>query len=352
MTIETPVKQNQYFNTLQALRAIAALSVMFGHILHEVGVTNAKRGLGAFKFDHFNFPYWSGVDIFFVISGFIMVYTSANLCAKPYGWKKFLVKRFKRIVPLYWFYTTAMIVLVLLVPSLLDKARPDFMHYLTSYLFIPYDRAAGGIKPILSLGWTLNYEMFFYIVFAFLLFFSRPKLLKIISVVFIAMALSHYVWPSDLTVIKFWTSPIILEFILGAWIAHLYMGGVRIAAYWRWILSALAVFTYFGFAFIPMDILVMAPRILPAVIAVCLVVAFTLPENSTKIRVWHGLKLLGDSSYSLYLAHPFFIGGVAVLAMRFNFSAVFQMVLSVLVCVMGSYIAYKIIEKPMHRKLN
>jgi exopolysaccharide production protein ExoZ len=308
--------------------------------------------LDAFSFDHYNFPYWSGVDVFFVLSGFIMVYTSAKLYATRGAWKIFLVKRFKRIVPLYWFYTSLMVAVVMIVPSLLDTARPDWMHYLTSYLFIPYEREAGGVKPILSLGWTLNYEMFFYFVFAALLCCARSKLIKIISLIFVALATTHYFISPDMAVIYFWTMPIILEFIVGAWIAHLYMNGVRIHVLWRWVLLAFAIALYIGYAFIPQDWMAIAPRIIPAIIAVCLVASFTLPSDSMQIRVPKILKSLGDSSYSLYLAHPFFIGAIAVLTLRFDLNPYVQMGTTVIISIIGSHIAYLIIEKPLSKFLN
>ena len=104
--------------TIQALRAIAALLVVFGHAAHETEAIGPRVGLPAIDA---SFMYWGiGVDIFFVISGFIMVHTSADLFGRPGVWRIFLARRIARIVPLYRLLTSILLIGGLIAPQLLS----------------------------------------------------------------------------------------------------------------------------------------------------------------------------------------------------------------------------------------
>ena len=100
----------------------------------------------------------SGVDLFFVISGFIMVYSSEDLFGARGAWRTFLTRRLVRIVPLYWLTTAITIPLMSLTV--------DWQSLLGSYFFIPYRAPSNAIVPLHGVGWTLNLEMFFYVIFA------------------------------------------------------------------------------------------------------------------------------------------------------------------------------------------
>src|SRR5262249_39672775 len=142
-------------DSLQALRAVAALSVVLYHI--------DFIGRGAF-----------GVDIFFVLSGFIICHVTAA------DRQHFLLKRLIRIVPLYWARTLVVCALALAAPRLLQTTSDSWMGLLKSLFFIPYEKESGRVYPVLFLGWTLNYEMFFYVVFSIALAL-RPALAPLLS---------------------------------------------------------------------------------------------------------------------------------------------------------------------------
>ncbi len=139
------------FSSIQTLRALAALSVLFYH------ESSTKFTVGAV-----------GVDIFFVISGFIM--GTIGYRETPLD---FMMKRIIRIVPLYWLVTAA-VCLVSLIPGVFHQFSCDLPSLLQSLFFIPYVNQAGHIEPLMVPGWTLNYEMFFYAVFAVGLAIRRP----------------------------------------------------------------------------------------------------------------------------------------------------------------------------------
>ena len=150
--------------SIQILRAVAACLVVFGHALHETADISARTGRPPLNVNVID---WGiGVDIFFVISGFIMIYTTAELFGQPGAMRTFLMRRIIRIVPLYWLMTAGLILTFLLAPKLLNVPIEGWRSIVTSFFFIPDLRGNGEVRPIMALGWSLNYEMFFYAVYA------------------------------------------------------------------------------------------------------------------------------------------------------------------------------------------
>ena len=192
-------------HSVQALRAVAALLVFVFHI--------AQSWCEDFSvFARNIFPAGSGgVDIFFVISGFIMCFTTWNADRSPIN---FAIKRLARIAPLYYALTFGLFAVALLAPTLLSSTTASFEHLIKSLLFLPHMREDGQIMPILFLGWTLNYEMFFYVVFALALLIPKYTL-HIVAVVMTALVVSGFVFPATDTIARFYTNDIILEFVFG-----------------------------------------------------------------------------------------------------------------------------------------
>src|ERR1041384_763192 len=133
---------------LHLLRAFAALAVVYFHITSPNGL-NLSPNIGS-----------HGVDMFFVISGFIIAAIGAR---SP---DRFLVRRFIRIVPFYWTATLAIFALSALVPQYFHSTRPDVVQLVCSLFFVPRQTSYSGMVPTLLLGWSLNYEMYFYVLFA------------------------------------------------------------------------------------------------------------------------------------------------------------------------------------------
>ena len=156
---------NYRFDGVQALRFLAAMMVVFTH-----SVFYASERLGAGKFS------WGtgaqGVDIFFVISGFVMVISSRHLVNHIDGWKIFFRKRLARIVPLYWTATTVKLVVLLLASGLVLHSKLDWWSIFKSYFFIP-THTSNGVRVLLGVGSTLVFEMFFYFVFATALYLKK-----------------------------------------------------------------------------------------------------------------------------------------------------------------------------------
>jgi exopolysaccharide production protein ExoZ len=191
-------------NSIQILRAFAAISVVCAHLPSTGRLTET-------------FEYGSiGVDVFFVISGFIMVYSSVPLFESRRGPRIFLANRIARIVPIYWSMTMAWLVL----------ARVDvgFGELMRSLLFFPWDH--NGV-PVYGIGWTLNYEMFFYVIFAGTLLFGRRTSAAVITAGFAALVGLGQTRSLPLPW-SYWANPIILEFVMGVWLAIFYVEGLRL----------------------------------------------------------------------------------------------------------------------------
>lgn len=288
-------------DNIQALRALAAVLVVVGHAFHETEAISAAVGRPA---PDMSFVYWGfGVDIFFVISGFIMVYTSADLFGRPGAWRTFLMRRVTRIVPLYWLLTTVLLIGGAIAPRLLNVPIGDWQHILASYLFIPSLRAPGEIRPVMALGWTLNMEMFFYLLFAGALLLPYRRGLAALAAVISGFALAGFIFRPQQVQLAFWTQSIILEFLMGCLLAAAYLKGARLTPMAALAVAALGILGMFRFG-VPegQDIL---PDALRWGIPALLIVAAAALAQSSRACPMLWLAALGNASYSLYLIHPF-----------------------------------------------
>lgn len=340
--------------SIQALRAIAALMVAFGHLQREVLLMPAasQHGFTPFALGLTGF----GVDLFFVISGFVMVYASGPLFAQPDGGRIFLARRASRIVPLYWGATTLFLLLMAVASSSVQATAPNAIEILKSYLFIPYLHPGDEImQPVYKLGWTLNYEMFFYVVFAAAIMAPRRAAVGAVLIFFSCLvALGAWLKPTP-GPLAFWTDPIILEFAMGALIGALYSEGKR--------LSPLA-----GRALILLGVCgVVTAEIfssddhgplrlywaLPAVAIIAGAAFIERPQtNSPATRV---MIALGDASYAIYLLHPFVMRGLRMIWDRTGAGAASHPAIYILVglalIIIMSLIVYRLFEKPMTKRI-
>lgn len=332
-------------SNIQALRAVAALLVVIGHSAHETQSIAAAVGRPAVDLSFANWGF--GVDIFFVISGFIMVYTSADLFGRPGAWRLFLTRRIIRIVPLYWLLTTALLAGALIAPGLLNVPIGDWRHVLASYLFIPSLRIPGEIRPVMALGWTLNMEMFFYALFAGALLLPFRYGMIALSAAIGAFAAIGLVYRPEQVQLAFWTQSIILEFLFGCLLAVAYLKGARLAPP---VAVALALFGLAGM-FKTAGEPALPEALRWGVPALLVVAGAALCAGSTwRPMLW--LAIVGDASYSLYLVHPFvlrpfrslwthLIGGALPLGL--------YIVVAGLVATLASLLVYRWIERPTLR---
>lgn len=291
--------------SVQIVRALAALLVVAGHALYEARAFDTSGAVARIA----AWPIWTfGVDLFFVLSGFIMMWTFGEHFGRRAAWREFLTRRLVRIVPLYWIFTGLMIAATLLIPSRLETAAFSFEHALLSLLFVPHIAPQGGFHPILSLGWTLMYEMFFYLAFALALCLPRrlglAALTGLFAVLFTVASVTSLL-PSALQL--FWGDSVLFEFLLGVLFYFIQREGrlepARLA-------PLLLVCASIGFAALRGGIGVRLFQFgVPALGAFGLFF-WMLPE--VKLRAWVFLVLVGEASYTLYLSHPFVLETVKI----------------------------------------
>ena len=329
---------------LQILRAVAAVSVVIAHTLHETEHLGARGPLADFA-AKLNLGF--GVDLFFVISGFIMLHNSLRDFGARGASPRFFLRRLARIAPLYWLLTTVLLVGAAALPSLLNVSVGDLGHVVASYLFIPDARGAGEIRPVMALGWTLNYEMMFYVLFSAALLFPAKWGVAGLSAAMAALVLlGVFAAPQDARV-AFWTSPIILEFLLGVFVALAFNRGLRIGAAAAAGLVAMGASGYLASAaLVNQDAL--WRLVLAGLPAAAVVLALSCGPSVGFGALTRAGVALGDASYSLYLIHPFAIRPLAKLAGAHLPAGAFVAV-GVLASVFASLLVYRGVERPLTR---
>ncbi len=283
----------------------------FHHIAHDCVANGADPKFWFAAAQKF-FPWDSGVDIFFVISGFVIVHASGKLFGAAGGAKIFLRRRLQRIIPLYWLMTTFFLLVLLAGRTAINGDIGGPAYILASYLFIPWPRPDGVVQPAFGLGWTLNYEMFFYAVFTpFLRLARRQSVIACVILLGGFVAFGTYFGFGNVQ-LAFWSNPIILEFCAGMVLA-LVLPGPVIGRSARLALAALAI-AMLHFA-------ILAPAAWRAAVygvpAVLLVAVATLGAPAARGRR-KMLVRVGDASYAMYLVHPFIMRGLTVLWHRIH----------------------------------
>jgi exopolysaccharide production protein ExoZ len=324
-------------NNLQVLRALAATGVAFVH----VGQYLHFHAVGSF-----------GVDVFFVISGFVM----AQICESGRT-EHFLLRRIMRIVPFYWAMTLLLFVLAMTAPGFVRETRANPADLIRSLLFIPFRKATGQLQPLLFLGWSLNYEMYFYCVLAACLRLwprrAVPLAIAIIVAIMCVCGAFHSVFA------EFYGNFMVLEFCAGCLVFYAYRAVPALAARgWRYALCAMAVAS--AVAVLRPEVSLIYPAGTRAlnfgIPAACLVAAFVgLSRGGLDSTSWW-LVLVGDASYALYLIHPFVeIGLIRFLPMLLPFltqnrSLLVACLLAGVIC--AAVLVYRLVDEPMQKFLS
>jgi len=330
---------------LQYLRFVAALLVVLCHAWQMVPVIG-QGDIGS-RFEGGA----AGVDLFFVISGFIMGYITAQ---RPVAPSRFMFDRIARIAPPYWAITLLMALVLIFAPSVFRSASFDQATLITSLLFIPWpSKAVPGAAPLLQIGWTLNYEMFFYAIFAISMWISPKRRREIACLIILAFASMQLFWPNRSNdFFQFYSSTIMIEFIYGMAIG-LFVDKLKLSN--AFIASSLA-FSALLFAYaISYEIgRLHQARFLIWGIPSALVVASVISADLKGVVPVRKLPLLlGNSSYALYLTHLFALGGVRkiwpMMPGVIRGSDVFLILAAVAVSLAVGIGFYQFVEKPLVR---
>lgn len=297
-----------------------------------------------------------GVDVFFVISGFIMIYAHFDDFGKSGASQRFLFKRLVRIVPNYWFLTAVATLVIFLAPQLSQHGREvDVPWIMASFLFIPWTSSTGIPLPVLGLGWTLNYEMYFYLIFSIALLLPRSAAVPAIAVFFTLSIALGYLVDRNGAFTSQATHWLLAEFMLGVLIGLASrhkrsipngLGGALIAA--SATLLVMALFFKQDGALMPIQRFAFF-----GIAAACLVTTSTLTPLSQKLIVPRPLLLLGDASYALYLTHLFTLPATLLVLARLSIDLPAWVTISVifLASILVAMIFYSVFEKPSQRFL-
>jgi exopolysaccharide production protein ExoZ len=329
------------FFSLQALRAIAAIAVV---IYHSQGLCHkyasgpslseaAMKGVGQY-----------GVDLFFVLSGFVILYTVRRTDSTAGA---FLARRLIRIVPLYWILTVGLFLLPFLVPAVISSpAVPDPRTILRSLLFVSY--LLNTQQPILYVGWSVEYEMLFYVLAALALLASLP-LYRTLGLIFVAVyALLHLFVPLAVAPGNarfFLGNQQVFEFVLGLFLAELALNGkprlldvaIPIAA------VALTMTLEGGGRFLLAG--------LPA--AVIVWAAVRTEHWTARYGATRWFAKVGDASYSIYLVQVLILPAVGKLVARFvpNLAPDLLVLLATAIVVGAGMLLYRVLERPLLKRL-
>ena len=281
-----------------------------------------------------------GVDLFFVISGFIIFYATHDAELTP---AQFLRRRVERIVPLYFFAILAVTMLALAMPAIFDT--PGWYtprHILKSLAFIAF---TDGEMPVVYVGWSLEYEMYFYLAVALLMALTRDVWRNIVMIFCVLVVAGRI--PGVETALgnyAFFTDPLILEFVLGVIAGCAFVNG-RVG----WPMSIAAACAIAA-------VLAADPASRAIVFGIPSAVLVAAAAFLSRVRLdpsWleRALARLGDASYSIYLAQvqTVSLAGTAIVAAMPAISPLLLVVFTSAIVVALGLLLNVAVERPLLR---
>ena len=343
---------------LQILRGVAAALVVADHSFYMrvyLGISSPRYGYAATIMGDI------GVSAFFILSGFLMVRQTKDMFGIVVAPLLFAYRRIVRIVPMYWIATVVWIVARIRWHDVIPHLRGQV---LSSLFFLPNFYSLPRMQPVLLPGWTLNYEVAFYVLFAFCLFLPRRAgLITLMSVLFVAFEVGslHFFNPgaSVTGFLYFYTQPYIGLFLCGALMAVVEREMKRVPRVTFPVSPALLLL-------VPATLILISPTNLGAriewgqvtgfiavVVLLCSLESDRAPGPFDRL-----LMILGDASYSVYLFHILVLSkGIQILARvpHLTFLLTLSPVRFMLVSVFLSYVVgvgiHYTIERPLTQSL-
>jgi exopolysaccharide production protein ExoZ len=340
----------QKWISIQALRGVAVLGVVAFHLL----TIERKYSGGDVLLPDFLLLGQSGVDLFFVISGFVMVNVSKGRFAHNGETIRFLWGRLTRIYPTYWFYffLTAMVFLV--KPGWVNASQGHHADLLLSFLLLPSERL-----PLVMVAWSLIHELWFYLVFSLLLLLHERWLPMFLVLWALFVIIVNCIFSAvDMSVgNRIIFHPYTLEFIIGASVSLLISNDrYRNFTVRRSFLTTIFV-SSIGLPLVYIFNILQNANLLRAIILGCLygllVLSVVTLEKAKKSGFLTPLKWIGDCSYTIYLSHLLVLSAIGrfwatVKPVAAGLSDNFIACLIMCVAVMGyGWIGYHLIERPI-----
>ena len=323
-------------NSIQILRALAAWLVV-GHHYMQLFYSFKLEGFASGLLRDFGAI---GVDLFFVISGFVIYSSSTSKTTTPLS---FVVNRIARIGPAYWLFSSITALALIIAPDSIPLTAFELDHFLKSVFFVPAQNPSGiGLYPLMTIGWTLNYEAFFYLIFFAALYL--PSNYRVFGLI-IGVAITQAIATTLPGPISFYGNTIVWEFIFGVMLAIMYKRGmvshIPISAAALMILGSIATITLLG----PTSHSPLKSGLpCAAILCACLSQERFFPKHSFIAR-------LGDWSYSTYLCHVLIISLAIKTNELYPTGPVLTAAGVISLILLTSYASYSLIEKPTTRKI-
>lgn len=324
------------FYSIQFLRGIAALMVVMTHVAHKGG----QYGTGSLSWFKIG---GDGVDLFFIISGFIMCYTTHD---KRMTFFSFMKNRVQRIIPLYWTLSFVALLVFIFSPHLVNSSGGR-TGVLESFFLIP-----NGVKFLIQNGWTLSYEFYYYFIFSIFIFLTSVKSYRYLGITLTIMMLAvvGVVFKQTSAYFMFLFSDLLLEFSFGI-LAFVLFQKLKPGS----ILSTLMIlfglsYLIFRNAYGTPDVVFGKP-ITSGIPMFLIFLGLISLENwfvNNDGRFVRLFEQLGNCSYSLYLVHPFVLSPLAMILKKMNMlNSVLFPVLLVVGSIAAGLLTYNFLEKPL-----
>jgi exopolysaccharide production protein ExoZ len=326
-------------DSIQSLRAVAALIVVLFH--SHIGYASSYLA-ASFDNEAYIFGFGKvGVHVFFVISGYIMYRTNFG-SSRDFNAKHFILKRFLRVYPVYWAFVLMYVVsaFILMSPPKLSAAQYVGMGLLTP----------GAASLLIGPAWTLSYEIYFYIAFAAAMILGRTRGINALTAFFVTSVAIGVILHPHAAATAMATNALLLEFILGVWIARL-TSAHAFPQSLGWAALAVAVTSYatgmaWGYDRLPSAIM----WGLPSAALVAGVVILEQRGSASMTHLYRQISWLGDSSYSLYLCHILIIEYV-LQTRPFQVSLLTLVLMTTFASVLFAVTFSRFVERPMVKTL-
>jgi len=333
---------------IHLLRFTSALGVMIAHLIMW---GNRKYYLDLPSWDSYAAYLTIGVDIFFLISGFVMIYTSGQNTTSFKDFKKrsidFLYKRIVRIYPVWWLFLILLLPIYFFKPELISSDPDNSLSFIKSFFLIPHEG-----KPLLAVGWTLEFEMLFYLLFGGSIFLSRYKQCIALSLLMILAVIAGLKFDLPNPFWELMTSSILLYFPMGMAFGLIY-SNINYSLFKLLLVAFAIIFSAFHTLEYSVGDIDRFIHFSPMAISVFCFFVFLEKGNmiiSKKFYKWGG-----DISYALYLIHLIIIAIIGKISILLGLFPILGtpliLVIMFVSSIVGATIVYYMFERPVLRRL-
>jgi len=320
--------------SIQYMRAIAAIMV----VLHHIAWKGKQYSTAPISWYHIG---EAGVDLFFIISGYVMCMTTE----RKNNVVEFLVARIKRIIPLYWFLSIISLIIYLLYPDKVNSSGGKTNIFASFFLFPVED------KYLIQNGWTLSYEFYFYAIFSICFLIKNNARYLVPAMIIFSLVMIGMLAKSGLFVFNFITNSLLIDFLFGIIIFHFLRkknNVVKVEYGVLFVVISLVLFVLINFHELGLNRVVKY-----GIPCVCLFVGMIILESffkdNDKSYLSKILSLIGESSYSLYLFHPFSLVSLSLLLKYVDLAKYgwFFVLMLLVGSILSGVICFRFIEKPL-----